>query len=69
MTEYLVIYERGDTSWGAHSPDLTGVAVVGDARQEVERLIRKAIPLHLDGLRENGLAVPKPRSAAGVVAA
>ena len=69
MTEYLVIYEQGDTSWGAYSPDLPGVAVVGDTREEVERLIRDAIPFHLDGLREAGLPVPEPRNAAGVVAA
>lgn len=69
MTEYLVIYEQGDTSWGAYSPDLPGVAVVGDTREEVERLMRDAIPLHLEGLREAGLPVPQPRNAAGVIAA
>ncbi|HWK27656.1 MAG TPA: type II toxin-antitoxin system HicB family antitoxin [Solirubrobacter sp.] len=69
MTEYLVIYEQGDTSWGAYSPDLPGVAVVGDSREEVEQLVREAIPFHLDGLREAGLPVPEPRNAAGVVAA
>ena len=69
MTEYLVIYEQGDTSWGAYSPDLPGVAVVGDTREEVEQLIRDAIPFHLDGLREAGLPVPEPRNAAGRVAA
>lgn len=68
MTEYLVIYEHGDTSWGAYSPDLAGVAVVGDGREEVERLIAEAIPFHLDGLRKEGIAVPQPRSTAGVVA-
>ena len=47
MTEYLVIYEQGDTSWGAYSP---GVAVVADTRAEVEQLIRDAIPFHLAGL-------------------
>lgn len=69
MTEYLVIYEQGDTSWGAYSPDLPGVAVVGDTRAEVEQLIRDAIPFHLAGLRDAGLPVPEPRNAAGVVAA
>ncbi len=68
MTEYLVIYEQGDTSWGAYTPDLA-IAVAGDTREEVERLIREAIPFHLEGLREAGLPVPEPRSAAGVVTA
>ena len=69
MTEYLVIYEQGETSWGAYSPDLPGVAVVGDTRAEVEELMREAIPLHLDALRGAGLALPQPRNAAGVIAA
>lgn len=69
MNEYLVIYEQGDASWGAYSPDLPGVAVVGDTRAEVEQRIRDAIPFHLAGLRAAGLPVPEPRNAAGVVAA
>jgi len=69
LTEYLVIYEQGDTSWGAYSPDLPGVAVVGDSRDEVERLMREAIPMHLEALREAGIEVPRPHNAAGVVAA
>jgi predicted RNase H-like HicB family nuclease len=69
LTDYLVIYEQGDTSWGAYSPDLPGVAVVGDTREEVERLMRDAIPLHLEALRNAGLTVPGPHNAAGVIAA
>lgn len=52
LTDYLVIYEQGNTSWGAYSPDLPGVAVVGETREEVESLMREAIPLHLQGLGE-----------------
>ncbi len=69
MTDYLVIYEQGDSSWGAYSPDLPGVAVVGDTMEEVERLMRYAIPLHLEGLREAGISLPQPRNAAGTIAA
>jgi len=69
LTDYLVIYEQGDTSWGAYSPDLPGVAVVGETREEVERSMRDAIPLHLEGLREAGISLPQPRNAAGTIAA
>jgi predicted RNase H-like HicB family nuclease len=69
LTEYLVIYEQGDTSWGAYSPDLPGVAVVGESREEVETLMREAIPMHLAALREAGIPAPQPHNAAGVVAA
>jgi predicted RNase H-like HicB family nuclease len=64
---YTVIYERGPESWGAYVPDLPGVITVGDSREEVERLIQEAIAFHLDGLREEGLAIPPPTSYAGAV--
>lgn len=64
-----MIYEQGDNSWGAYSPDLPGVAVVGETRDEVERLMGEAIPLHLQGLCEIGIPSPQPRNAAGTVAA
>ena len=40
------------------SSGLPGVITVGDSRDEVERSIQEAISFHLDGLREEGLAVP-----------
>ncbi len=64
---YTVIYEEGPASWGAYVPDLPGVISVGDSRQEVERLIQEAIEFHLEGLRQEGLAIPAPSSIAGVI--
>lgn len=64
---YTVIYEKGPTSWGAYVPDLPGVITVGESRDEVEELIQEAIAFHLDGMREEGMAIPPPSSFAGVV--
>ncbi|HVC81695.1 MAG TPA: type II toxin-antitoxin system HicB family antitoxin [Chloroflexota bacterium] len=47
---YRVVYEQIPTSWGAYAPDLPGLGVVGDSREEVERLIAEAIPIHLEEL-------------------
>jgi predicted RNase H-like HicB family nuclease len=60
MTEYRVIYEMAeDGGWGAHSPDVPGCCVAcGESRAEVERLMREAVPFHLEGLREAGTPVP-----------
>jgi hypothetical protein len=41
---YRVVYEQIPTSWGVYAPDLPGMGVVGDSREEVERLIAEAIP-------------------------
>ncbi|MGH7277713.1 MAG: type II toxin-antitoxin system HicB family antitoxin [Candidatus Rokuibacteriota bacterium] len=59
---YMVVIERGETSWGAHVPDLPGCVAVGETREEVLQLIREAIELHIDGLKEDGLPVPTPSS-------
>ena len=62
MTRYMVVVERGQTSWGAHVPDLPGCVAVGETREEVLQLIREAIGFHIDGLRQDGLPVPTPSS-------
>jgi predicted RNase H-like HicB family nuclease len=67
MMRYMVVIERGDTSWGAHVPDLPGCVAVGETRADVLRLIREAIELHIDGLRREGLPVPAPSSEGEIV--
>jgi predicted RNase H-like HicB family nuclease len=70
MTEYLVIYEKGeDGGWGASSPDLLGCVAVGKTKPEVEKLIREAIPMHIEAMREIGEPIPEPHHLAGLVAA
>jgi predicted RNase H-like HicB family nuclease len=59
---YMVVIERGETSWGAYVPDLAGCAAVGETREEVLQLIREAIELHIQALRQEGLPVPAPSS-------
>ena len=59
---YMVVVERGDTSWGAHVPDLPGCIAVGETRDEALRLIREAVQFHIEGLRQEGLPVPVPSS-------
>ncbi len=66
--EYLVIYEKGPTSWGAYVPDLPGCVAAGDTQEEVRKLIEDAIELHLRGMSEDGDPIPEPTAvAAGFV--
>jgi predicted RNase H-like HicB family nuclease len=64
---YMVVIERGETSWGAHVPDLPGCIAVGETRAEVVQLIREAIDLHIESLRQDGLPVPPPSSESVIV--
>jgi len=57
---YAVIIEQAEGNYSAYVPDLQGCITTGSSISEVERNIREAIEFHLDGLREDGLPIPKP---------
>jgi predicted RNase H-like HicB family nuclease len=65
--QYLVVIERGPSSYGASVPDLPGCVAVGETLAEVETLIHDAIEFHIEGLREDGQPVPEPSSSAHLV--
>jgi predicted RNase H-like HicB family nuclease len=66
--EYLVIFEETNKSIGAYVPDLPGCVAVAENRDEAKALIRQAIELHIESLRENGEPVPQPHSTVEMVA-
>jgi predicted RNase H-like HicB family nuclease len=61
---YAVVIEQGENNYSACVPDLPGCVSVGDTLDEVKSEIREAIAFHLDGMREDGLPIPAPRSYA-----
>jgi len=67
VTEYLVVIEGGDDSWSAYVPDLPGCVSAGSSRDEVERLIREAITMHIESMREHGEPVPPPSARGAIV--
>ena len=64
MMRYAIVIEKGKRNFSAYVPDLPGCVATetGIIRKEVERQIRDAIEFHLDGMREDGIAIPKPTS-------
>jgi predicted RNase H-like HicB family nuclease len=67
MKKYLIIVEKTNTGYSAFSPDIPGCGSVGDTKEEVERNIQEAIEFHLEGLREEGYAIPEPSSYSSYV--
>lgn len=63
MTKYAIIIEQGEHNLSAWVPDLPGCVTTGETVEEIERNIREAIELHLEGIREGGDPVPEPRTA------
>jgi predicted RNase H-like HicB family nuclease len=65
---YLIVIERADDGgYGAWAPDLPGCVALGDTIEDAEQHMREAIAFHLDGLREQGQAVPAPTAVAAVM--
>jgi len=64
---YLVVVEKGPSSYGAHVPDLPGCIAAGETKEEVLSLIREAIEFHIEGLKQDGQPIPPPSSTSEVV--
>ena len=62
MRRYAIVVESAGSNLAAYVPDLPGCVATGGSLAEVERLIREAIELHLEGMIEDGLPIPEPSS-------
>ena len=70
MKEYAVIFERGEkgeANWGAYVPDLPGCISLGDTFEEIQRNIKEAIELHIEGMKADGDPIPEPTTVAAQV--
>ena len=56
---FAILIDKTLTGFSAHVPDLPGCVAVG----EILELIREAIALHLEGMRQHGETVPEPTSS------
>jgi predicted RNase H-like HicB family nuclease len=72
VKQYAVIFWRGDEGeqpWGVTVPDLPGCISAGETLEEADHCVREAIELHIEGMLEDGVPVPEPRTQIGAVAA
>jgi predicted RNase H-like HicB family nuclease len=65
--QYSVIIEKGESSFGAYVPDIPGCVAVGESREETLELIREALSLHIESMRNDGEEIPPPNSSAVVI--
>jgi predicted RNase H-like HicB family nuclease len=59
---YAIVVEKAGKNYSAYVPDLPGCIATGSTPEATEQLIREAVELHLNGLREDGLPIPQPSS-------
>lgn len=62
MKRYAIVAEKAKANYSAYVPDLPGSVATGAPVRETERCLRRAIEVRLQGLREDGLPIPKPSS-------
>lgn len=56
---YAIVVEKTENNYSAYVPDLPGCVATGQTLEEIENEIRSAIEFHIEGLREDGQAIPQ----------
>ncbi len=60
--KFSVIIEKGENTFGGYVPDLPGCAVVGETEEETIDLLKEAIQMHIEAMKEDGLEIPVGKS-------
>lgn len=66
---YAAVIEKAGNGYSAYVPDIPGCVAAADSMAETEGLIREAVVLHLQMLREDGDPIPRPQTKAVLVEA
>ena len=69
MDRFLIVVEKTSTGYSAYSPDIPGCIATGKSRAQIRRRMEEALAMHLQGLEEDGITVPKPSASALYVTA
>lgn len=65
--KYTVVIEKAPGNYAAYAPDLPGCVAAAETKEEVMTLMRQAIALHIEMLRQEGVPVPQPQAWAELV--
>ena len=68
MRRFLIVIEKANENYSAYSPDLPGCVATGKTKKQAARNMHAAIELHLRGLKEDKLPIPKSYAVAEYIA-
>ncbi len=68
MHRFLIVIEKANKNYSAYSPDLPGCVATGKTREQTTRNMYHAIEMHVRGMMEDKLPVPKSHAYAEYVA-
>lgn len=68
MHRFLIVIEKANGNYSAYSPDLPGCISTGKTREEAEENMYQAIKMHIEGLQEDRLPIPKSQAISEYIA-
>jgi predicted RNase H-like HicB family nuclease len=69
MRHYIaLIHKEANSDYGVSFPDLPGVITAGSTLDEARAMATEALAFHLEGLAEDGEAVPEPSTLEEIMA-
>ena len=57
---YSIIIERGPNNFSAYAPDFPGCVAAADTEAETLALMKGALEMHIEDMRERGEPIPQP---------
>lgn len=68
MPNYIaLIHKDADSDYGVSFPDFPGLVTAGRTLDEAQAMAEEALAFHVEGLAEDGEALPKPASVEAVM--
>ena len=64
MQKFLIVIEKAENNYSAYSPDLPGCIATGKTVKEVEKNMYEAIEMHIEGMKEDNVKIPKSTAIA-----
>lgn len=57
--KYVAVYEETPNNYSAYLPDLPGCISTGKTWEDIQRMIREAVTLHIEAMLEQGERLPE----------
>ncbi len=69
MRSYIgLIHKEPDSDYGVSFPDFPGIATAGTSLDDARQMAEEALAFHVEGMVEDGEAIPEPSSLEQVMA-
>jgi predicted RNase H-like HicB family nuclease len=59
-TRYTIIIEHGPKNFSAYAPDFPGCVAAAGTEAETVALMKEALEMHIEDMRERGETIPQP---------